>query len=984
MRLSNSNLELLRQRPQQTKLYLSIFQPTAIFKALINDPTIQSGARVITFDTVSLGDSTLVQNGMTLWIGNTNGGQEIGKVRVKSITPTAITVSENDDIAWGDNQYLTVYKYWELWPVFPRIIIDPNDDENVLFYKDYDIPYTNQNSILGTYVNAGPHRAAWLDPASGQVQLWYSSTGSYNLVGTSLAYDWKFEGGTPSTSTAADPGLVTYNTPGHYVTSLSISGSNGCVDTRYIYASIYNQANPPIQKWQLNGFQGSRDEGGYTASLKVYQIIPIQEHAVVVLFAENWYGNTKQSLGGNYPNSSDIFFVGYVDKDSIEYDYEHSEVSFDALSLTGIMKKTSGFSVSVKSVPDPTKWYELLDMDTRRALYHYLKWHTTALSLSDFAFVGDDYKRQYFDSDRESMFDAIDNDMQNSLIGKTVSDRQGKVWLEVEAMAYSNPTGTFTPPIMDIINRDWMNTPTVEERLTNAVSYLEYGGVAYSGVVTGTFNAYIGSAPGNAPGFYGGIESHQGLVLLGQDQINYLVGNVFANKNSEFPNISTELGINVTNIDIAPQETLGLHLLRTDTVRDKAIDGLYIPKFMSWKYDPDNFIMIPQLDSAELVSGKIGQTVTIPPIADIGGGFTSDIDLFPPNPDIFSPSLPTTGDTAPARVLVHDPVAGLIFTHTFNTPFPGWYQVNGGLTTTQFQTINKVLVCPNGSIYAAGLSLSDGAAISQFLAYAPAVGLPFEIIEDQDSIDAKTGASAGNGKLLDVACNPLDGTVAYVLNDGGLGGFTFIGTETTFTAGALVSISNVNATLSFGGGGWRLTGGNFSGGAVAIGYVFAPDMSAITFTSALLFFLASRHKWFGTSASTLHYLATDNGVYLATDNFADFSASIGTNVLGDINDVTEDAMAVSVSGQEIMARSAANGHCKSSDGGYSWTDIPSLPVFAPWCFAYCGGAINDSQWIAATSYILYSQNFGTSWVTKQGNLIDINPLYVLNIVKVIP
>src|SRR3990167_304372 len=98
------------------------------------------------------------------------------------------------------------------------------------------------------------------------------------------------------------------------------------------------------------------------------------------------------------------------------------------------------------------------------------------------------------------------------------------------------------------------------------------GGIAYSGVVTGTFSALLASAPGNAPGFHGAMETHEGLALLGQTQLNQLAGNVLANKNSPFPNIDVEMGINASNLDIAPQETVEMSILASDTVRNLAIN----------------------------------------------------------------------------------------------------------------------------------------------------------------------------------------------------------------------------------------------------------------------------------------------------------------------------------------------------------------------------------------------------------------------------
>jgi hypothetical protein len=620
--LSASQLETIRKHPQQTKLHLSIFTPQVVMKCRVNNPAASRGDRIIPYDTVSQGSYLNIEPNFTMWIGSTDGANDLGKIRVRSATSTEFTVSENSNIQWADNAYLTVYKFVELWPIFPRIIQNPSNAEDTIWYKDYDIPYTNQNSILGTYINMGPNRATILDPASNQARIYYSASGTYNLLGSSLNYNWTFEGGTPSSSLQETPGYVQYGSAGNYVTRLQISGSNGSVDTSYRYVRIHSPSDPPIQKWQLLSLNGSRDEGGYTASFKVFETIPIQEYAIVVLFSDNWYGDTQQSIGGNSLNASNIFWCGYVSKNSINYDYEHSEMTFDAYSITRMMKEQSGFSVSVGSVANPSYWYELLDMDGRRALYHYLRWHTTAMQIADFEFVGTDYKIQFFDSDRESMYDALDNYMRDTLWGSVVSDRQGKVWMEVGADAYSDPLASF-PSVMNITKRDWINTPTVEERLSNDLSFIEMGGIAYSGVSTGTFTALLSSAPGNAPGFRGSIETHEGLALLGQDQLNVMAGNIFANKNSPYPTVNLEMAGNYSNLDIAPQEGLQLDIAASETVRNIRINARYISNEHGWKYSSQDSILLLESSFRQLVNGFVGygETVEIPQPDDVGPGF---------------------------------------------------------------------------------------------------------------------------------------------------------------------------------------------------------------------------------------------------------------------------------------------------------------------------------------------------------------------------
>lgn len=633
MRLSPAQMELVRTRPQSSRLYLSIFQPTTIFQAQINDASITKGARAITYDNVTAGSYTAIEANFSAYIGSTPGGSDIGRIRVRSATSSVLTVGENSNIAWANDLYITVVRLVQLDPIYPRIIQDPADDENVIFYKDYDIPYTNQNSVLGTFVNMGSDRAAFRNS-----QINYSSTGTYNLLGSTLSYSWFFEGGTPSGSTSANPGLVTYSSNGHFLTRLIVSGSSGEVDRGYRSVSIYDRpgegSSTPLLKWELASLNGSRDEGGYKASFKVHEIVDVKENAIVVVFTDDWYGSTNQSLGGNYPGNEKILFVGRVLRDSIQYDYKDSRVDFEASSLTDVMKTALGFSVSVESTAAPSKWYQLYDLDCRRAIYHYLRWHTTALDIADFQFVGDDQKIQYFDADRTSMFDAIDNLMRNTLIGQVVSDRQGKVWMEVEAKAYPNPTGSFTS-VMDISRRDWMNEPSVTERLSDDTSYLELGGVAYTGVAGNTFSALIASAPGSSPSFRGRVDTRQGLALASQSQLNIMAGNVWANDNSKYPKISMDMALSLRNLDIAPQEATFISIAPSDTVRNTRIEGLYIPSGFDWKYDSKNQILLPSIDFTNLVNGNIADTVEIP-ISPADAGFDTGFSV----PGLQIPPLP--------------------------------------------------------------------------------------------------------------------------------------------------------------------------------------------------------------------------------------------------------------------------------------------------------------------------------------------------------
>ncbi len=707
MRLTNTQLETLRGRPFRTKLDLFIFRPRVVMRALVNNPSAAKGDRVIPYDTVSTGSYTSIEPGMTLLVGNTDGGSEVGKIRIISGSASQLIVSENSNILWRDNQNLSVIRYWDLWPIFPRIIADPTNSENVIFYKDYDIAYSNQNFNLGTFVNAGIHRPIFIENGTGTV--YYSSTGTLNLLGNAVSYDWAFEGGNPTGSTLPHPGFVYYTGTGDFVTRLVVTDqATGQQDKTYRYISARRKIGEggvtPIVRWDMSTLSGSRDEGGYSVEFTVHDPVDIDENCLVMLKAEDWYGNSKVSLGGNYVNAGDTFFVGYIDAGSIKFNAAYNYMTFTAISVTGMMKKMTGFSVSVESKENPAAWYELRDMDARRAIYHYLRWHSTVLNVTDFSFVGTDYPIQYFDVDRTSVFDAVDNLMKSAYMGRLSSDRQGRLWADIDPLAYANPTGTFLP-VMNITKRDWMREPTIEEQVYNSSSYIELGGIAYSGATTGTFAALLSGAPGLAPSYHGSVEKISGLALESQTQLNQLSGNLWANRNQRFPKVSMDMSTPTRNLDIAPQEVVDITILPQDTIRGEQLGGIYIPSSFGWDYNQSEQYLLPKIDYVGVVSGNPGDTIIIPATAE-DGDFALPEFSFPSFPSIVMPGLPIINPLEVQRVAVHIRNQGIFYTDNFQDESPSWNSANINLNNDKVNFRNfEVATDGNAFIQVSGTTV---------------------------------------------------------------------------------------------------------------------------------------------------------------------------------------------------------------------------------------------------------------------------------------
>lgn len=645
---STSERNLLNTHPQQTKLYLSVYKPSVALMCQVNG-SYSAANQSLSYDNVTSGSYTNISDYLyqVALIGSTPGDDDYGRTWVRSATNTTLRFVESDHINWQDNLYITVLKYTEIIPVFPRIIQNPANEEDVIFYKVWDIAYTNQNSILGTFICMGSNYAGFL--TTGSTQVYWSASGTSNLLGESLTYSWEFEGATPSSSSSHTPGNVVYTTPGHYRTTLSVTSTSGRVDTSVRYVSIYDRPgagpNTPVMNWELTELGGSRDGVGYTGRIKVRDTFDTDtfiDGALVVIFKEDWYGDTKQSISKNAAGRENIQFVGYINGGSIQFNYLDGYVEFEVISPTNLMEITECFSVSVESKAVPTVWYELKDMDVRRAVYHYLAWHSSVLLCCDFEARNlNDRNIQYFDADRTSLYDAVNSVVNGALRGRIMSDSLGKLWAERDISVIDSAASTLSVA-GTLTKADWIDQPHIEERLLPDVSFIELGGIAYN-PTTGQSTPLLASAPGSAPGYRGKVERSQGFALQDQDELNTLVGNMYASLNSRYPTVDLKLRGNFPNFDIAPQELVLLHVAQRDTPRGITwVNKAFAIRGVNWNWSSSTQVLLTSLNLTEVVQGFAGASIVIPvepPDGDNGSVRQPPVTV-PPIPPVTIP-IPT-------------------------------------------------------------------------------------------------------------------------------------------------------------------------------------------------------------------------------------------------------------------------------------------------------------------------------------------------------
>lgn len=609
MKPTAQELALLRTRPQQVNAKLVIYRPPTVFACRVNDVDIAKAAISITYDTVSTGAYTDVKAGMTMYVGTSAGKADVGRVRVKIADGTTLSVAENG-LDWADNLYLTVVNFYELWP---KSSLDVQNGTNIIHYVDYDVSYSDQNQSMGTLLCVGPPGVC----EAGE-SIYWGSSGTVQTEGVAIAYSWLFGGGLTTGSVASDPGYIQYDTPGYYMTEAHalITGTSHD-DITYRPVIVVGGSVQPYTQWGFDSIDGSRDEGGWTAKLWLREenMPEVMDGSLCIIYQDCYYGSTKQNIGGNSPNRQKILFIGYIIDNSISYNWKSSKMEFAVSSPTGRMKLLEGLSVSMDNVAsDPTGWQQVKNLTGKKALYYYLKWHTTILNCCDVHWMIDpDPEIPSWDSEISSVYDIVQKFADTYYLAEVVSDRQGAIWIEKHPKSIHSVTGTYNT-VIDVDRQDWMGEIDITEQLSNPVSYLEMHGLGYAGIATGTVSDYLSAAPYiNKRNPIGQADFIQGYVVSSQEENNQIVGDVFAHRNAVFPSVNVKLAGWYSLFDIAPEECVTLTVLRQDTARGVIWNKKsFMLREMSIERDATNKVLLPEINLYEVTQGTAGASVPIP------------------------------------------------------------------------------------------------------------------------------------------------------------------------------------------------------------------------------------------------------------------------------------------------------------------------------------------------------------------------------------
>lgn len=689
--ISSQNLTIERSTFQSTDLYLAKYEPKVILRAQINSLTIAKGAITIPYNN-STGLYSDVKAGMTMYIGSARDLRDYGKVRVKSIVAGSITVAPDSDIDYANGLFLTVVEFYEIWPVFPKAVLNTGT-LTTTFYKDEDIAYSNQNTNFDPVIVMGPHYADLFDTASG---TYFTATGSYTVDGASIiSYHWTFPSGSvPATSTLGTPGYVQLpNIIGSYTVDLTISGSNSKSATAHRHVVLLPQYHGHygiIRDWEFQSLDGDIGSSGFTAKITVReQADEFKDGDLIMIFAEDKFANPYHnnepeyiSFGG-YPGRERLLFVGYIDQADTDYDYQNSKTVFIVRGPGSYLANKEMFSVQMTDASTPADWTEINNLTIDKAINHYVRWHSTILNVADFRKITPssygDLRENIVLIQKGELISNLNSLLKQRIFGYCMSDRQGTFWNEVDLNLIL--TGTRPASVMTFIDGDWLGDIKIGEKIEQPVSNVLIGGEAYNPpTVTGT--AYLSRAPGELQTYVGKSITVSGLTLTDQTQLNAVTGLYYAKQNNRFPDITLDLANNMRNIDILPQEFYNFTLLTGSTSRRFYWNPKrLLPRKIS--YTLDNFTLKQTIQFETETYGPPGDTIIIPTVVPDGTpGDCPDCNPCDPTDCICNnncPPSPGVGDGNTVYVMTARHIGR---TRNFLASSPNWTAVDSGLAGT--------------------------------------------------------------------------------------------------------------------------------------------------------------------------------------------------------------------------------------------------------------------------------------------------------------
>lgn len=578
--ISTEDAALLRQFPQGVRRYLSAAPRAVVLAARVSSETIgrdavSGGMFSIPYESVTAGAYADVIEGMTLDIGTTAGGAEIGRVRVRAADGGQIVIGEAAlDVSAGD--YLTVRREFRPWGVRPRRVEATTDaayPTDFSEYHDYDVAYTDQNSAIPPKANvtAGEYApvklAGFVDAGEDARTVTLSAATSLALAtgATITVWDWDVGDGA-LVDGGLDEQTITVAFPvGFRYAALTVTDSNGVSSLMRLPIWVHDAEHPPI-----TAFTVARDEtrsgGGREMRFEVFEnadagVIP--EGSAICYWEAADFGDDPA------PASYRGQFLGWAVRDAVRFRLYRSRYVLDVEGAAGWLDRMGGVAQTLIDVGEiPAAWQQMQGLTLDRAAHYALRSFSNVLALANFTPSGVDDAAQTISLPARSVWAQV-GELVKGYYGTAGCDSLGGIWLRRHASALSAAEQALLDPVIGVSSADWTDAHglTLPSEKSEAFGVVEGSGAIFDGAtLTPVASVARGGGVGRA------VAPFQ--IVVSQDALNDATGRYLARLNNPRPAVTLRLLGNLDAVEPAWGEPISIGGAG-ENVRGLVLDGAH-------------------------------------------------------------------------------------------------------------------------------------------------------------------------------------------------------------------------------------------------------------------------------------------------------------------------------------------------------------------------------------------------------------------------
>ena len=412
-------------------------------------------------------------SGSTLYISATPLGSAGVATRIENV------VAVNDTV--------TVYNHMPIWNVFSRIA-------DGVFYKSWDIPYTNQNSQPPPVCNTGAWQVAKL--ASGVST--HTFTLPRNGVNTSFAlgsatitsYLWTLPSGVTFDTgySSTDDVIDVVAEAGYHQISCLLTDSNSATHTAYLWLFVSNGATGTSlsERYPITIDSDTQSRKGREISFTItgdnLQDV-IYPSAGIVL--KDWSVFGGESLTDDVPIDT---FIGYVSHDGLSFTHDGNigRATVKAVSPFIYAEKVGQPLQALEEAASPAHWAQCTSAlsNPRGYAYYAMKWHApNILNMHDLEADHTTPRRQFANFNTNTLAAAIQ--VSALTIGGNIgSASDGTTVLKLNPMYMDNTDRNALDVVIAWQEEDIQSLLEYDKRFGGGFSESRVGGFAFDGTTS--------------------------------------------------------------------------------------------------------------------------------------------------------------------------------------------------------------------------------------------------------------------------------------------------------------------------------------------------------------------------------------------------------------------------------------------------------------------------------------------------------------------